>query len=134
MFDQRTGLLYVSIRQTFALWFIPFYIAPVRLVTVLQLSQRAPCDSDETVVRNSVTEGREPVALAGRGQERAKYCIASQEDLYQLSECLQFVLPGLGPFLWRLWQLFSTVVCVFGSLLLLPLYLLLNGDSVRKGK
>lgn len=134
VFDQRTGLLYVSIRQTFALWFVPFYRAPVRLVTVLHLTQRASWDSDETVARSSVTEGREPAALAGPGQERSKYFITSQEDLYPVSDCLQFLLPGLGPLVWSVWQLFSTVICVFGSILLLPLYLLLNRESAKKLK
>ena len=122
MFDQRSGLLYVSLRQTFALWFIPLYKAPVRLVTVLQLTQ-----SGETASRNSLSEGgRDSSALSGLGQERAKYYIASQEDLYPVNDCLQFLLPGLGPLLWFVWQVYSAWLCLLGSLVLFPLYLVLN--------
>lgn len=132
VFDQRSGQLFVSIHQTFSLWFIPLYKAPVRLTTILQLSQRASWDAAETVARGAVTEGREPAALAGPGQERARYFIAHQEDLYQFNECVQFLLPGLGPLLWSVWQLWSTALCVVGSVVLLPLYLLLNRGAVAK--
>lgn len=37
VFDQRTCQLYMTISQVFSIWFIPFYKAPVRLITVLQL-------------------------------------------------------------------------------------------------
>ena len=134
MFDQRSGLLYVSIHQTFAVWFIPFYKAPVRLVSVLQLTQRTSWDSSETIMTNGITEGREPAELSGPGQERAKYFIVSQDDLYQMNDCVQFLLPGLGPLLWSLWQLFSTGMCVLGSLVLLPLFLYLNRKSGLKSK
>ena len=125
----------MSIRQTFSIWFIPLYRAPVRLTTVLQLTHRASWDSAETVARNPVTEGREPAALAGPGQERARYLIASQEDLYQANDCAQFLLPGLGPLLWSAWQLFSAGLCLLGSLVFLPLYLVLNrGPDKAKGQ
>jgi hypothetical protein len=126
VFDQRSGLLYVSLRQTFAVWFIPLYKAPVRLVTVLQLTSRASWESSETITKSNVTEGREPAALSGPGLERAKYYIASQEDLYPVNDCLQFLLPGLGPMLWFAWQTYSAALCVFGSLVFLPLFLVLN--------
>jgi len=130
VFDQRSGLLYVSLRQTFALWFIPLYKAPVKFVSLLQLTQRASWDSSETVTRSTLTEGR---PLAGPGQERAKYYIASQEDLYPVNDCLQFLLPGLGPLIWFSWQLFSTGLCVLCSLVFFPLYLVLN-TGIGKAK
>jgi hypothetical protein len=37
VFDQRTNRLYLSINQTFSIWFLPFHRSPVRLVTVLHL-------------------------------------------------------------------------------------------------
>ncbi|KAF4511579.1 hypothetical protein G6O67_003361 [Ophiocordyceps sinensis] len=126
VFDQRTGQLFVSIRQTFAIWFIPFHKASVRLVTVLQLRQRPSQES------SSSPEARESAALAGPGQERNRYFIASQEDLYTFNDCAQLLLPGVGPFLWNLWQLFSTGLCVLGSLIFLPLYLLMNKDATAK--
>lgn len=134
VFDQRTSTLYVSINQTFALWFVPFYKAPVHLTTVLKLAQRTNWDSSETVGRNNITEGREPAPLAGPGQERARYFIESQEDLYQVNDFLNFVLPGVGPLAWFAWQVYATVLCVFGSLLFLPLYLVLNRGQTNKVK
>lgn len=89
---------------------VPFYGAPVRLVAILQLSQRPPPDGDP-------------------GQERTRYFITSQQDLYTLNACAQFLLPGLGPFLWSLWQLFSTGLCVVGALVFMPLYLFLNRNA-----
>jgi len=132
--DQRTSTLYVSIKQTFSLWFVPFYKAPVRLTTVLKLAQRTNWDSDETVARNNITEGREPAALAGPGQERAKYFVESQEDLYQVNDFLNFLLPGAGPMLWFLWQVYATGLCVLGSLVFLPLYLVMNRGQSNKVK
>ena len=38
-FDKEKLLLYVSIRQNFKPWAVPFYHAPVKLVTVLQLTR-----------------------------------------------------------------------------------------------
>jgi hypothetical protein len=136
VFDQRSGTLYVSLRQTFSVWFVPFYRAPVKLVTVLQLTQRSAWDSSEPVASRagSLVEGREPAALAGPGQERARYYIASQDDLYQANECFQFLLPGLGPLLWFVWQMWATGMCVAGSLLFLPMYLLLNRQGTVKAK
>lgn len=132
VFDQRSSQLFVNIHQTFALWFVPFYKAPVRLVTVLQLAQRASWDSNETVTRSHLTEGREPAALSGPGQERSKYYIVSQEDLYTFNDAISFVAPGFGPLLWSAWQLFSTVLCVLCSVLFLPIYLLLNKGTAKK--
>ena len=135
VFDQRSSILYVSIRQTFALWFVPLYRAPVKLVSVLHLSQRASWDASESVARSAVTEGREPsAALSGPGQERLRYYIDSQEDLYQANDCVQFLAPGLGPLLWFAWQLCSTFLCVAGSVLLWPLYLVLNQGASSKAK
>ncbi|KAK0643600.1 hypothetical protein B0T16DRAFT_186115 [Cercophora newfieldiana] len=38
VFDQRANLLYVTLHQTFSIWFLPFHKSPVRLVTVLHLA------------------------------------------------------------------------------------------------
>ncbi|KAF5233891.1 hypothetical protein FANTH_12398 [Fusarium anthophilum] len=123
-FDQKSGLLYVSIRQTFALWFIPLYKAPVKLVSVLQLTQLSPESSSED-------EGSED-SMPRR--QNPRYYIASQEDLYPVNDCIQFLCPGLGPFLWTIWQLYSTWLCVMGSLLFLPVYFLLNGTPSKTKK
>ncbi|QPH02577.1 hypothetical protein C2857_006789 [Epichloe festucae Fl1] len=125
--DQKTGQLFVKIRQTFAIFFIPLYRARVRLVTVLDLEQRA---SSSTTAAAAVTESREPSAPGQ--QDRAKYYIAAQEDLYQMNDCVQFLVPRVGQHIWRLWQLFSTLLCVLGAVLLLPVYYLVNGSRTAK--
>ncbi|GAB0135267.1 hypothetical protein EsDP_00003612 [Epichloe bromicola] len=130
--DQKTGQLFVKIRQTFAIFFIPLYRARVRLVTVLDLEQRASWSPGSTVAGAAVTESREPAPLSGPGQERAKYYIAAQEDLYQMNDCVQFLVPRVGHHVWRLWQLFSTFLCVLGAVLLLPVYYLVNGGRTAK--
>ncbi|KAM5351076.1 hypothetical protein ACJ41O_003799 [Fusarium nematophilum] len=133
VFDQRSGLLYVSLRQTFAVWFIPLYKAPVRLVSVLQLTQRSPSPPEEMATKESPPADNgdtKPENMKPRKQ-KPKYYIASQEDLYPVNDCIQFLLPGLGPFLWSVWQLYSTWLCVVGSLLFLPLYLFLNGTPSK---
>ncbi|KJZ76491.1 hypothetical protein HIM_04220 [Hirsutella minnesotensis 3608] len=122
VFDQRTGQLFVSIRQIMTIWFLPFYKAPVSLVTVLQLRQRV----------TSPDASRESAALAGPGQERTRYFIASQEDLYQFNDCVQFVLPRIGPFFWNIWQLFATFLCIVGAILSMPLFLFLNRNMSAK--
>lgn len=99
------------------MWFIPFYKAPVKLVTVLRLVQR-PTPED-----SAATNG---------DQYRTKYYITSQEDLYQVNDFVNFFLPGLGPLLWSAWQLQSTVVCFVLSLLTMPLFLVLNRPSGKK--
>ncbi|RSM00367.1 hypothetical protein CDV31_011817 [Fusarium ambrosium] len=136
VFDQKSGLLYVSLRQTFAVWFIPLYKAPVRLVSVLQLTQLSPDSSEDDVPEKQPTNKRngKPGNVKPRRQQKPKYFIASQEDLYPVNDCIQFILPGLGPFLWTLWQLYSTWLCVVGSLIFLPVYFLLNGTPSSKTK
>ena len=129
VFDQRSGLLYVSLRQTFAVWFIPLYKAPVRLVSVLQLTQKTVSSSPVSTPPNELvmnTKKRKSPNSLRVSQNKTKYFIASQEDLYPVTDCLQFLLPGLGPFLWFCWQVYSTWLCVMGSLIFLPLYLFLN--------
>ncbi|TWU73180.1 hypothetical protein ED733_003873 [Metarhizium rileyi] len=118
--DQRTGTLYVNIHQTFAVWFIPLYSARVRLLTVLHLEQR------------NCRISREQAALSGPGHERPRYYVASQEDLYQFNDCLQFLLPRAGPWLWSLWQLFSALLCVLSAVAFLPVYYLLNSGRTAK--
>lgn len=131
-FDQHSGLLYVSIRQTFRVWFVPLYKAPVRLVSVLQLRQQASWATEEAPSYAAVTAGEDPSARANLGQAKSRYYIASQEDLYPANDCFQFMMPGLGPFVWFLWQLYSTGLCLLGSLVFLPLYLLMNKGAVKK--
>ncbi|KAK4085937.1 flavin-binding monooxygenase-like protein [Purpureocillium lilacinum] len=128
VFDQRSGQLFVSIRQTFAIWFIPLYKAPVKLTTVLNLEQHPASETSPSRNGNTASSN----SLSGPGQERLRYFIAHQEDLYQMNDLIQFVCPWLGPLLWFFWQLVSTGLCVAGAVVLLPLYLLLNKGAKAK--
>jgi len=42
--DERANLIYLTIFQIFSIWFIPFYRAPVRLVSVLHLTPSTASD------------------------------------------------------------------------------------------
>ncbi|KAF2807896.1 uncharacterized protein BDZ99DRAFT_68391 [Mytilinidion resinicola] len=96
-FDKQNLTLYVSISQVFKLFIIPFYKAPVSLVTLLQLERRDK-----------------------------KYYIANQNDLYQTDEFVKFVAPWGGALLVQLWQLMATLFCVLGVWLLWPLGVLFD--------
>lgn len=85
--------------QTFRIFLLPFYKAPVNLVTVLQLEFDKPS---------------------------GKYFIKSQEDLYQTSEFIKF-LPFMslgnlqfGSFIVWIMQVFATFGCFFLALLFWP--------------
>ncbi|KAG5952912.1 hypothetical protein E4U53_007607 [Claviceps sorghi] len=133
VFDQKTGQLFVNMHQTFDVVFLPLYRARVRLLTVLHLEQRASWSADATVARAALVESREPAPLSGPGQERAKYYIARQEDFYQLGDCVQFLLPQGGRYLWGAWQLFVSMLCVVLAVVFLPLYYFLNrGKTTAK--
>lgn len=84
--------LYATITQKFRIWIIPFYLAHVNLVTVLQLK---------------------------RSKQSDKYYIQSQNDLYQVNEILRFIFLGGSSILWLL-QIIATVFCVLGALILWP--------------
>ncbi|KAH6898180.1 hypothetical protein B0T10DRAFT_577713 [Thelonectria olida] len=129
-FDHRSGLLYVSLRQTFSMWFIPLYKAPVRLVSVLQLTQQSPAPVED--FRHVATaKSKENPKLKNPASKRPKYYIASQEDLYPETDRLQFLIPGLGRCLWLMWCVWSFWVLALGSLVLAPWYLVLNQRPKR---
>lgn len=91
-YDAANLTLYLHISQTFRIWFIPFYAAPVSLVTVLKLAQ---------------------------DKASKKYLIRSQEDLYQTTEFARFAIP-LGHFAVIAWQLLATLFCVLGAVVFYP--------------
>ncbi|KAK7892930.1 hypothetical protein LTR67_007167 [Exophiala xenobiotica] len=146
-FDKEKMLLYVSIHQNFRLWVVPFYIAPVQFVTVLQLTTdpfpQPPDDSAPTIEPSSSTAGQQPSRKNGRrrsikfedGKKRkgakedssdsakeagnaedTKYYIQSQDDLYQTSEWIKFLVPwGIGALLVIVCQFWATIFCVIGT-------------------
>lgn len=91
-FDEANLRLYVHLSQIFRIWLIPFYAAPVTLVTVLQLV-RAKADN--------------------------RYYIAEQNDLYQVDQFVRFFWPGGVLVVWA-WQIVATLFSVLGALLLAP--------------
>ncbi|KAH7080680.1 hypothetical protein FB567DRAFT_595021 [Paraphoma chrysanthemicola] len=91
-FDQRHLILYTTISQTFRLWPVPFYAAPVRLTAVLRLQYN---------------------------RADHKYYIRSQEDLYQVDQFARFLLPGLWVLV-MLWQFVAALMCVLGAVLGTP--------------
>ncbi|KAI5465422.1 hypothetical protein BGZ63DRAFT_419994 [Mariannaea sp. PMI_226] len=129
-FDQQSGLLYVSLRQTFAVWFIPLYKAPVRLVSVLQLTQQSPPRIEDVKGANQASEDS-PRTMKPENR-KPKYYIASQEDFYPVTDYLQFLMPGFGRCLWLVWCLWSFWMLVLGSAVILPFYLVLNRMPKRK--
>ena len=47
---------------------------------------------------------------------KVQYWIQSQNDLYQTTEWIKFLVPwGVGVFLLVLWQFFATLLCVAGT-------------------
>ena len=97
-YDPKTLTLYVSIHQLFRIWPIPFYAAPVSLVTVLRLVPRKHHTSSSTT------------------RTKPTYLIASQNDLYQVNEFIKFVSQfGILSVLLYAWQVLATGFCVLGS-------------------
>lgn len=82
--------------QIFSIWLIPFHISPVTLTTVLDLATDSAAD-------------------------KTLYYIAKQEDLYQTSEFVKFILPHVGYCLVLIWQLIATFFCILGVTLLWPM-------------
>ncbi|EFQ89154.1 hypothetical protein PTT_14695 [Pyrenophora teres f. teres 0-1] len=91
-FDETNLVLYVTISQIFRIWAVPFYYAPVRLTTVLNLRHSPSME---------------------------KYYIEKQEDLYQTDQWIRFILPGCWLLVW-LWHAWATLFCLLGTYLLYP--------------
>ncbi|OAP65255.1 hypothetical protein AYL99_01227 [Fonsecaea erecta] len=141
-FDEKHLRLYVSIHQNFKLWVVPFYNAPVKLVTVLQLTTNPTSMPHEPLEPMTATEldngkvsdrrgnftpdsshssvsgrklGFHEVVHDGNG-DGTKYYIQSQNDLYQTTEFIKFLVPwGIGVFLVITWQFCATMFCVIGT-------------------
>lgn len=82
-----------------------------------------------------------------RDESRELYYIASQDDLYQTSEFVKFVLPfGIGTAVVLVWHVFATVFSVLGVLVWWPVVMLeerglvgwvpgnINQEAVESGK
>jgi len=102
-FDEDNLKLYIHLSQIFSIWIVPFHVAPTTLTTVLDLTT----DSSKTSSPTS--------------DARRLYHIAKQEDLYQTSEFVKFILPHVGHWLVFAWHLIATFFCVLGATLLWPM-------------
>ncbi|KAL3447196.1 hypothetical protein BJX65DRAFT_277563 [Aspergillus insuetus] len=102
-YDKENLRLYVTIFQIFSIWLIPFHSAPVTLTTVLDLT----------------TDPGDGRAAAAQGKKR--YYIKKQEDFYQPSEFIKFVMPIGGHFLVMMWHAFASLFSIAGVFLLWPI-------------
>jgi hypothetical protein len=93
----------VNLSQIFSIWIVPFHVSPVTLTTVLDLTTDAT-QSD------APTNGNHTL-----------YYITRQEDLYQTSEFVKFLMPHVGHWLVLAWHLIATLICVLGVGLLWPM-------------
>ena len=107
-YDEANLILYLTITQTFAIWFIPFHRSPVNLTTVLHLT-RSPTSK--------------------------KYLIRSQNDLYQVDQFVRFFLPwGMGSTLVSLWHAWATFFCVVLAWIFAPFLRLEQAWAERRTK
>ncbi|KAJ5321648.1 hypothetical protein MYU51_013287 [Penicillium brevicompactum] len=102
-FDEEKLKLYINMSQIFSIWLVPFHVASATLTTVLDLTSE-PMKSD-----------------ASTNGDRKIYHISKQEDLYQSSEFVKFIMPHIGHWLIYGWHLVATLFCVVGVTLLWPI-------------
>ncbi|EEP78133.1 predicted protein [Uncinocarpus reesii 1704] len=127
--------------KIFRIFVIPFYVAPVTLTSVLTLTtSQGGTPSAATPVTDysdtdSYSSARRPLDLyeiarpADHGladlespSRPTLYYIAAQNDLYETSEFIKFVVPfGVGSTLVLLWQCFATIFSVVGAVVLWPI-------------
>jgi len=139
-FDEANLLLYVSLHQSFRIQFLPFHRSEVNLTTVLTLThdrnETSKHDSAHTPSSSSssgttpnsptiTTSDHKPLPLTKHSQQivsTKKYYILTQNDLYQTSEFVKFVMPwfNIGTLVVMTWQFFSTLVCVVLAILFYP--------------
>ncbi|PGG96004.1 hypothetical protein AJ79_09771 [Helicocarpus griseus UAMH5409] len=146
-FDKSNLTLYVTVSQLFRIFIIPFYKANVRLTVVLTLTPSTtqtthagtptfihPSAQPQTPTTTdtadhslssswiSASDPNNPDSSPNADStSRTLYYISAQEDLYQASEVIKFVLPfGIGLVVTFVWQCFSTFFCVFMAFLLAP--------------
>ncbi|KAJ6016141.1 hypothetical protein N7540_010732, partial [Penicillium herquei] len=102
-FDEANLKLYVHMSQIFSIWLVPFHVAPVTLTTVLDLTT----DSSQSDTHPN--------------SDQTLYYIQRQEDLYQTSEFIKFLLPHVGHWVVSTWHLIATFFCVLGTMFLWPM-------------
>lgn len=118
---------------------IPFYVAPVTLTTVLTLttSQHDIQEKGESFT-SFTTRGNEETSVhyqdtssinqpgldctVPESTSRTLYYISAQNDLYQTSEFIKFIMPfSVGTTLVLVWHCFATLFSVLGAIVLWPI-------------
>lgn len=135
-FNEDKLILYVDMHQHFRLWLVPFYDASVKLTSCLHLAE-----GDESGPMSALTKqfenryhspSQNPYSYAAvaapddkhEGSPKKLYYITLQEDLYQTSEWIKFLVPwNIGATLVVVWQLYATFLCVLGAIVLYPVTL-----------
>ncbi|KAI1481531.1 hypothetical protein K445DRAFT_153106 [Daldinia sp. EC12] len=117
-FDKNKNLLYVTIRQTFTLWFVPFSLwqANVKLVTVLELQRLSTDKSHKPLLGEAPIPVNDDLRLTP--QPPKLYFIKGQQDHYQVEDFLKFIAPWGASLLWMAWQLYATFICAIGVIFL----------------
>ncbi|KAI4258065.1 MAG: hypothetical protein L6R42_005321 [Xanthoria sp. 1 TBL-2021] len=122
-YDEKNLTLYVNIHQVFRIWVIPFFKAPVSLVTVLKLvrypplprqpSYSTPISPNDTAINSS---------HRSTSSEKPLYFIQSQNDLYQVNEFFNFFSQfGILSGLLLLCQFVATALCIVGATMFWPI-------------
>ncbi|KAM0275890.1 hypothetical protein ACHAQH_007322 [Verticillium albo-atrum] len=142
--DQKQNLLYLQITQAFTFFFLPIYTPRINLTTVLHLDHLPAPENAHTSggllpIRNgsgSPGPENEAVGVPGNGSAgKERYFITAQEDLYQTTEWLKFLVPWVGAPLMGLWQLFATLISVVGAVVLAPVsWLDIHSGQVKGSK
>ena len=121
-YDEKNLILYVNIHQTFRIWVVPFFSAPVSLVTVLKLVRFPPLPPQPSYSTSiNPNESQNGSLYDTSLSEKPTYYIQSQNDLYQVNEFFKFfsqfgVLSGLL----LLWQFIATGLCILGAMIFWP--------------
>lgn len=121
VYDEKNLTLYVNMDQVFRIWLIPFYNAPVSLVTVLKLVRYPPLPPQPSY-STPVNPNEQNRSLHRTSpSEKPLYYIQSQNDLYQVNEFVKFVSQfGVLSGLLLLYQFVATALCVLGATILWP--------------
>ncbi|CAL8581756.1 hypothetical protein XPA_007442 [Xanthoria parietina] len=122
-YDEKNLTLYVNIHQIFRIWAIPFFKAPVSLVTVLRLvrypSQPPPSSYSASISPNDTVDS---FSYGSTSREKPLYFIKSQNDLYQVNEFFTFFSQfGILSGLLLLGQFVATALCIVGATMFWPI-------------
>lgn len=92
-------------------------------------------------VEGDTTTDSEDSVFEKRSGRKKLYYIQSQNDLYQTSEFIKFVVPwGIGSSVIVFWHFINTLLCVLGAIALSPVSWLLeyvlggNNERLRSGE